>query len=90
MYFHWSLLNFMDNKEAATHFRSSSEVEYRVLAAYEVEYRALAATTRELQWIMFLFRDLQVTCAKSFVLSCDTQSVLHIVVIVVDQSSMKE
>jgi hypothetical protein len=45
----------------------------------EAEYRALAAATCELQWLMYLFKDLHVQCTKLPVLYCDNQSALHIV-----------
>jgi hypothetical protein len=44
----------------------------------EAEYRALAAATCELQWLLYLFRDLQLTCNKSPVLYCDNRSAIHI------------
>ncbi|GAU11490.1 hypothetical protein TSUD_344800 [Trifolium subterraneum] len=44
----------------------------------EAEYRALAAATCELQWILYLLKDLQVTCTKLPVIYCDNQSALHI------------
>lgn len=47
-------------------------------SSIEVWYRALAATTCELQWILHLLRDLQITCVKPLVIYCDKQSALHI------------
>ncbi|MCH79442.1 copia protein, partial [Trifolium medium] len=44
----------------------------------EAEYRALAAATCEMQWILYLFKDLQVKSSKLHVLFCDNQSALHI------------
>jgi hypothetical protein len=44
----------------------------------EVEYRALSSATCELIWILFLLRDLKITCQKLPVLYCDSQSALHI------------
>jgi hypothetical protein len=44
----------------------------------EAEYRALASTTCELQWILYLLRDLHVSCTKLPVLYCDNQSAIHI------------
>jgi hypothetical protein len=44
----------------------------------EAEYRALAAATCELQWILYLLRDLHVPCAKTLVLYCDNLSAIHI------------
>jgi hypothetical protein len=44
----------------------------------EAEYRALAAATCELQWLLYLLKDLQLTCTKSPVLYCDNRSAIHI------------
>jgi hypothetical protein len=44
----------------------------------EAEYRALASAACELQWLLYLLRDLHVTCRKPPVLFCDNQSALHI------------
>jgi len=44
----------------------------------EAEYRALASATCELQWLLYLLRDLHVKCPKLPVLFCDNQSALHI------------
>jgi hypothetical protein len=55
-------------KKQVTISRSSSEAEYR----------ALSTATCELLWILFLLRDLKITCHKSPVLYCDSQSALHI------------
>ena len=44
----------------------------------EAEYRALAAATCELQWLLYLIQDLQLTCIKPPVIYCDNQSALHI------------
>jgi hypothetical protein len=44
----------------------------------EAEYRALSSATCELQWIMYLLKDLNVTCAKLPDLYCDSQSAIHI------------
>jgi hypothetical protein len=44
----------------------------------EAEYRALGAATCELQWLLYLLQDLQVTLVKPPVLYCDNQSALHI------------
>ena len=44
----------------------------------EAEYHALAAATCELQWISYLLQDLLVVCSRPVVLSCDSQSALHI------------
>ncbi|XP_024626656.1 uncharacterized protein [Medicago truncatula] len=37
----------------------------------EAEYRALGAATCELQWLMYLLKDLQITCTRIPVLYCD-------------------
>ncbi|KAK2451623.1 putative mitochondrial protein [Trifolium repens] len=55
-------------KKQVTISRSSSEAEYR----------ALSSATCELIWILFLLRDLKITCHKLPVLYCDSQSALHI------------
>jgi hypothetical protein len=44
----------------------------------EVEYRALTSATCELQWLLYLLKDLHVQCSKLPVLFCDNQSALHI------------
>jgi hypothetical protein len=44
----------------------------------EAEYRALASATCELQWILYLLKDLHIQCPKLPVLFCDNQSALHI------------
>jgi hypothetical protein len=44
----------------------------------EAEYRALEAATCELQWLTYLFNDLQVKFIKPPVLYCDNQSAIHI------------
>jgi hypothetical protein len=44
----------------------------------EAEYRALAASTCELQWLLYLLRDLCITLPKTPVIFCDNQSALHI------------
>jgi hypothetical protein len=56
------------SKKQQTVSRSSSEAEYR----------ALAAATCELQWLVYLLTDLNVTCSKVPALFCDSQSALHI------------
>ena len=47
-------------------------------SSYEVEYRALASATCELQWLLYLLKDLHITCSKLPVLYCDNQSAIHI------------
>jgi len=44
----------------------------------EGKYRALASATCELQWILYLLRDLHVSCSKLPVLYCDNQNAIHI------------
>lgn len=44
----------------------------------EVEYCALASATCELQWLLYLLRDLHITCIKPLVLYCENQSAFHI------------
>jgi hypothetical protein len=44
----------------------------------EAEYRALASATCELQWLLYLLRDLHIQCPKLPVLFCDNQSAIHI------------
>ncbi|CAJ2648060.1 unnamed protein product [Trifolium pratense] len=44
----------------------------------EAEYRALSFASCELQWLVYLLKDLQVNCIKPPVLYCDNQSALHI------------
>jgi hypothetical protein len=55
-------------KKQATVSRSSSEAEYR----------ALSSATCELQWLLYLFKDLQIQLPKLPTLYCDNQSALHI------------
>ena len=44
----------------------------------EVEYRVLADTTFELLWLQWLFKDLGVSTPSATPLYCDNQSVIHI------------
>ena len=44
----------------------------------EAEYRALSVATCELQWILYLLKDLNIKCVKQPVLYCDSQSAIHI------------
>jgi hypothetical protein len=44
----------------------------------EAEYRALSFASCELQWLLFLLKDLNVTCFKPAVLYCDNHSAIHI------------
>jgi hypothetical protein len=45
---------------------------------FEAVYRALGAATCELQWILYLLKDLHVSLLKPHVLYCDNQSAIHI------------
>jgi hypothetical protein len=47
-------------------------------SSLEAEYRALSTATCELIWLLFLLKDLNITCDKPPVLYCDTQSAIHI------------
>ena len=44
----------------------------------EAEYKALSVATCELQWILYLLKDLNIKCVKQQVLYCDSQSAIHI------------
>jgi len=44
----------------------------------EAEYKALSTGTCELQWLLYLLKDLQVTCVRQPVLYCDSHSAIHI------------
>lgn len=44
----------------------------------EAEYRALSFASCELQWPLYLLKDLRVQCNKLLVLFCDNQSAIHI------------
>ncbi|AES88418.1 hypothetical protein MTR_4g054900 [Medicago truncatula] len=44
----------------------------------KVEYRALTSVACELQWIVYLLRDLHINLSETLVLYCDSQSLLHI------------
>lgn len=44
----------------------------------KVEYIALGSVTCELIWLIYILRDLHITCCKPLVLYCDNQSVIHI------------
>jgi len=46
----------------------------------EAEYRALASATCELQWLLYLLKDLYIQCPKLPMLFCDNQSAFHIAV----------
>jgi hypothetical protein len=55
-------------KKQVTVSRSSSEAEYR----------ALASASCEMQWLLYLMKDLQVQCNKTLVIYCDNLSAIHI------------
>lgn len=55
-------------KKQVTISRSSSEAEYR----------ALSTATCELQWLLYILKDLKINCNKQPVLYCDSQSAIHI------------
>jgi hypothetical protein len=44
----------------------------------EAEYRALSTATCELIWLLYLMKDLNVTCSKPPIIYCDSQSAIHI------------
>jgi hypothetical protein len=44
----------------------------------EAEYRALSTATCELIWLLYLMKDLSITCSKPPVIYCDSQSAIHI------------
>jgi hypothetical protein len=48
------------------------------ISSSEVEYRALGAATCELQWLLYLLKDLHVSPIKLPVLYCVNESALHI------------
>lgn len=48
-------------------------------SSIEVEYRALASTVCEVQWLLFLLRDLSVKLEGFVVVFCDKKSAIHIV-----------
>jgi len=47
-------------------------------SSLEAEYRALGAATCELQWLLYLLKDMDVSTLKLPVLYCDNESALHI------------
>jgi len=59
-------------KKQITVSRSSSEAEYHALAS--------TSATCELQWILYLLKDLHIQSPKVPVLFCDNQIVIHITV----------
>jgi transposase InsO family protein len=44
----------------------------------EAEYRALASASCEMQWLLYLMKDLQIQCTKKPVIYCDNLSAIHI------------
>jgi len=44
----------------------------------EAEYRALASTSCEMQWLLYLMKDLKIQCTKKPVIYCDNLSAIHI------------
>ena len=64
-----SLISWRSKKQH-TVSRSSSEVEYRVLAL----------ATCEIQWLSYLLRDLHIVPQATAVLFCDNKSALHLAV----------
>jgi hypothetical protein len=44
----------------------------------EAEYRSLSFAACELQWLLYLLKDLHIECVKPAVLYCDNQSAVHI------------
>ncbi|GAU46782.1 hypothetical protein TSUD_351810 [Trifolium subterraneum] len=44
----------------------------------EAEYRSLSFASCELQWIVYLLKDLSIDCERPPVLYCDNQSAIHI------------
>jgi len=70
MFLHRKILGFLERiKEQLTVSRSSSEVEYR----------ALTSTSCEMQWLLYMMKDLQIQCNKVPVIYCDNLSAIHIV-----------
>jgi len=67
-FFLGSSLISWEAKKQTTISRSSSEAEYR----------ALSVATCELQWILYLLKDINIKCVKQPVLYCDSQSAIHI------------
>src|ERR1044072_1074126 len=79
---------FPDSRKSVTgycFFLGSSHISWKAKkqstvskSSSEAEYRALAAATCELQWFVYLMKDLQVSCSRIPALYCDNQSALHI------------
>lgn len=47
-------------------------------SSLEAKYEALGSTTSELICLIYILKDLHITCSKPHVLYCDNQSTLHI------------
>jgi len=62
-----SLISWRAKKQLIV-FKSSSEAEYR----------ALSTATCELQWLLYLLKDLQIKCIRQSTLYCDSLSAIHI------------
>jgi len=62
-----SLISWRANKQATVSRISS-----------EAEYKALSTATCELQWLLYLLKDLNIKCSKQPALYCDSQSAIHI------------
>jgi len=44
----------------------------------KVEYRALASASYEMQWLLYLMKDLKIHCTKKPMIYCDNLSAIHI------------
>src|SRR4051812_3183241 len=65
--FYWLISYVLEGKKIII-FRSS----------FEEKYRALESSTCELICLLYILRDIHITCYKPPVLYCDNQSALHI------------
>ncbi|GAU22921.1 hypothetical protein TSUD_326940 [Trifolium subterraneum] len=80
--------NCLDSRRSTSgycFFLGSSLVSWRAKkqntvsrSSSEAEYRALSFASCELQWLLFLLRDLGLQCTRAPVLYCDNQSAVHI------------
>lgn len=68
MYFSWLILNILASKKQSIVSWSS----------IEVEYRALTSTTREIQWLTYILKELQLPFISPSLLSCDNKSTTYI------------
>jgi hypothetical protein len=48
------------------------------ISSSEAEYRALSTAISELIWLLYLMKDLNITCSKPPVIYCDSHSAMHI------------